>query len=568
MWIASTVAGERVFASARPERDETMSYRMALTESQKSVQPRLLRLEPAVWCLLALLVAILPLTTQRRPHLFPDSFQYLSAANSLHSTGRMATSLVHFDTERSHGTIPAPLTWFPPGYPTAIAGVSLIGCSYETAALLISVASFVFVTWALWRLMRIIDPSPWAARIAVLCWLISSQAAFYSVSALSEAMFTMLGLASLLFLISTDEMSDSAHVWICWMGAALTAGLSYWARYAGILWVLACLAFFTAQIVYANKTKRSRSPAIAAGALLFLVVMPVFIRNVMLVGDWRGGNNTPAAMPVGKLAVNSARLMFHLVLGDARMGQLALPAIVISIGVVGVCIVARRSFPASFSGRLLLAKQGIVLAAFLLYSGGIAAIALRSVIEYGPRMFVPVLPHLIALAVCFAAFVLRLPSARNYPRWVHLTIVLCLLLGYTVGNFISRASPQLDTFEKTEEALLQPDETGHSIKERLAHELEPNEVIAATNGQAAGYVLAHPALSLVGRPYDLVPWSEPVLHKQIDRFGVRHLLVFRDATFDPVVEESQFLGALAAGQAPPWLRLVNENQSVCVYQVQ
>jgi hypothetical protein len=64
------------------------------------------------------------------------------------------------------------------------------------------------------------------------------------------------------------------------------------------------------------------------------------------------------------------------------MGQLALPAIFISIGVIGVCIVARRSFPASFSWRLLLTKQGIVLVVFLLYSGGIAAIALRSVIEY------------------------------------------------------------------------------------------------------------------------------------------------------------------------------------------
>ena len=33
----------------------------------------------------------------------------------------MATSLVHFDTERSRGTIPAPLTWFPPRDPLAIA---------------------------------------------------------------------------------------------------------------------------------------------------------------------------------------------------------------------------------------------------------------------------------------------------------------------------------------------------------------------------------------------------------------------------------------------------------------
>jgi len=542
---------------------------MAIAESPTSVQPWFLRLEPAAWCILAVLSAIIPLTVQKRPNLFPDSFQYLTAANSLHSTGRMATSLVHFNTERSHGTIPAPLTWFPAGYPLAITGFSQLGCSHETAALLISVASFVFVAWALWRLVRIIDPSRWTARAAVLCWIISSQALFYSVSALSEAMFTMLGLASLLFLVSTEEMNNSVHVWMCWLGSAVMAGLSYWERYAGILWVFGCFVFLVAQIVYGNNGKRSRRPAIAAGALLVLLVMQVMIRNVMLVGDWRGGNNTPAAMPLGKFAVDSARLAFHLVLGDASTGQLALPAIVIAIGVIGVCILARLSFRANFSWRLLLTKQEIVLAAFLLYAGGIAGIALRSVIEYGPRMFVPVLPHVIVLATCFVAFVFRNSSARNYPRWVHPTIALCLLLGYTVGNFVSRASPAPDTFKKTEEALLQPDPTGHSVKDRLASELKPNEVIAATDGQAAGYVLAHPTLSLVGRPYDLTPWSEPVLHKQIDRFGARHLLVFRDTAFDPVIRESRFLGTLAACRtAAPWLQLVSENQSVCVYRVE
>jgi hypothetical protein len=325
----------------------------------------------------------------------------------------MATSLVHFDTERSHGTIPAPLTWFPAGYPLAITGVSQLGFSDETAALLISIASFVFVAWALWRLVRIIDPSRWTARAAVLCWIISSQALFYSVSALSEAIFTMLGLASLLFLVSTEEMTDSVHVWMCWLGSAAMAGLSYWVRYAGILWVLGCFVFFMAQIVYGNNGKRSRRPAIAAVALLFSLVAPVMIRNVMLVGDWRGGNNTPAEMPLGRFAVESARLAFHLVLGDAPIGQLALPAIVIAIGIIGVCIVARHSLPKSVSWRLLLTKQEIVLAAFLLYSGGIAGIALRSVVEYAPACLSPYSrislfsPHALLLSFCG----IRLPGA-------------------------------------------------------------------------------------------------------------------------------------------------------------
>ena len=109
--------------------------------------------EPTAWCVLALIVAVVQLPHQgMRPRLENDSFQYLSAASQVRSTGQMATTLVHFDTERKHGVIPAPLTWFPPGYPIAIGAVSTLGLSFETSALLISVACFVLVTAGAWRL--------------------------------------------------------------------------------------------------------------------------------------------------------------------------------------------------------------------------------------------------------------------------------------------------------------------------------------------------------------------------------------------------------------------------------
>jgi len=129
---------------------------------------------------------------------------------------------------------------------------------------------------------------------------------------------------------------------------------------------------------------------------------------------------------------------------------------------------------------------------------GALAIVLRSPVSYSPRMFVPVLSHLIGLTTCFVAFAMRYLAAMNYGQSFRLAIPLCLLLGYMTGNFISRASRQPDTFEMTEEALLGSDDTGHSVKQRLAQELKPSEVIAAANGQAAGYVLKHATLSLVG----------------------------------------------------------------------
>jgi hypothetical protein len=529
------------------------------------------------WCALALIVVtVVHLPLQRLPRLSDDSFQYLSAAHQLRSTHRVATSLVHFDTERSHGTIPAPLTWFPPGYPFAIAVVSSIGFSYETAALLISIASFVLVTGGLWCLMRKLDTSRWAARAAVLCWLTNSYALEYSVSALSEPMFTVFGLASLLFLVHTDETGASTHNGLCWIGSAAMAGASYWVRYAGFLWALTCLTLLLVQIIARGSTRKpSRLSAIVAGASLLLFLMPLMVRNVTLVGDWRGGNNTAAAMSISRFVTDTPRILPHLIFGNASVSQLWFPMVLMSIGLIGLCVTWRRAKVARHRTSIrevmsvlpLVTNGRIVLAAFLIYSAGIAAIAVRSVISYSPRMYVPVLPHLIALLACGIAFFIRRLRVGTYSRLVP-AMVLCLLLGYVIGNSISRISLGPDQYERTEEAMLRPDEAGSSIKQLLDLELKAGEVIAATNGQAAGYVLNHATLSLVGRPYSLVTWNAPKLRMELARFAVTHLLVFRDIALDPVIGQSPFLAGLAAGQSPPWLRLAGFNRDIYVYRVQ
>lgn len=533
-------------------------------------------LEPMLWCALALVVEVVQLPPQRVPRLGNDSFQYLSAANQLRSTHRIATSLVHFETERSHGTIPAPLTTFAPGYPLAIAVVSAIGFSYERAALLISIGSFVLVAGGLWRLMRILDPSLWTARAAVLCWLSNSYALEYSASVTGEPLFTVFGLASLLFLAHAIEMDADAHNGICWIGSAAMAGASYWVRYAGVLWVFTFVVLLLVQIkAGSSKKKPPRTAAIVSGALPLLLLMPLMVRNAVLVGDWKGGNNTPAAMPISRLVIDTPKILYHLILGDATISHLWFPMSFVIIGLIGVCVAGFRAKGAerlpSFRKLLSLfppvTNTGVVLAAFLIYSSGITVIAVRSVISYSSRLFVPVLPHLIALLACGVAFLVRRLPAAAYSRLAP-AMSLCLLLGYCMGNYASRMSLGLDKYELTQQALLRPDATGRSIKQFLDRKLRPGDVIAATNGQAAGYALNHPTLSLVGRPYGLLSWTAPELRTELARFGATYLLVFRDARLDPVIEESPFLAALARGASPLWLRLAGFNGDIYVYRVQ
>jgi hypothetical protein len=469
--------------------------------------------------------------------------------------------------------IPAPLTWFPPGYSAAIALATSTGCSGETAALWISIAAFALVTAGVWRLTRMLDRSRWTARTAVLCWIVNSQALYYSGAALSESLFTLLGLAGLLFAMRAAELEDARQIRVAWILAAIMAGLAFWVRYAGILWVVSLLALMSAQLVFRMKGARLWRIGLAAAALLACLVLPLIIRNLVLVGDWRGGNNTGSPLALRDFVAHTPGLLLHLAFGDVLNAKLLYPIAVMSAGLIGLGFITLK-WATGFSTALREALSHppanatrIFLPATILYSAGLAAITLRSPVTYEARMYVPVLPNLIVLAVVGLAFVIRRLPASGWPRRAGLGMAFCIIAGYAAANYVSGAETPPDAAQTTREALRGPDGDGLPLERRLLQELRPGEVIAATNGQVAGFVLNHPVLSLAGRPWSPTVWSEASLRTNITRFGARHLLIFCGNPPYPAVQASPFLHALAKGQAAPWLTLVACNREVCVYRV-
>jgi hypothetical protein len=550
-----------------------MSTLALIHETTPIQSTRLKVLEPAVWCALALIAAITQLPQHKlTPNLHNDSLQYLSAAKEFGSTQRLATSIVYFDTERMHGAIPAPLTWFPPGYSLAIAGLSTIGLDNELSALLVSIASFILVAAGIWVLMRMLDPSLWAARIAVFCWLTNEHARVFSHTALTESMFTAFGLASLLFIVCAYRNSD--HTAVYWAGAAAMAGASYWVRYAGLLWVVICLGFLFWQLATSGNNKRAfLRPAILAVGLLVLFLTPLLVRNMILVGDPRGGNNTPVSRPVMRIVGRTPGIFYQLIMGS---GQSWFWVALFASGLIVLCLIAFRAgavkplIPAGQGHSQVSAAPGwrIVLASLLIYVAGISAIAVRTPISHTSRMFLPILPHCIALAICGLAILIRRVPAGAQSRTAFAAVLLCALPGYAMSNILAGTSIEADNYQRTVAALLVPDDNGRSLKEILRQELKPGEVIAATNGQAVGYILGHPTLALAGRPYTLLTWNALELRTQLARYRAAHLLVFRNAGLAPVIDQSAFLRKLAAGQPPSWLRVAAFNRDLYLYQVE
>lgn len=69
--------------------------------------------ELGLWLLGALVAALTSLALLGGPVLHNDSFQYLSEADAIVAGQGARTSLIHFEVEYAHGSIPAPLTTFP-----------------------------------------------------------------------------------------------------------------------------------------------------------------------------------------------------------------------------------------------------------------------------------------------------------------------------------------------------------------------------------------------------------------------------------------------------------------------
>jgi len=543
-----------------------------MVASPRTLDRSRLRIEPLVWCAVALCVALVQLPLQRVPRLADDSFQYLSAAKQLRETHHFTTTLVHFDTERSHGTIPAPMTWFPPGYPMAIAIVSMTGLGYETSALLVSMVAFLLVTAGVWHLARLLDPSLWVTRAAVVCWLLNAYAMEYAVSAISELVFAVFTTASLLLLLHMDGRKSSLNNGLLALAAAITAGASYWVRYAGLLCAIGFPLLLLLALLRCMTRERARAALVmvVSVASMALMMLPLICRNIRLVGDWRGGNNIPASMPVWTVLREFPAVMYHLILGSAAASQLRIPTVMLALGILGLGVVwglARRAAPDSVSTTWAPPFPATInLASVLIYTGLIAALATRSVVGCEPRKFVPFLPSLIVLVACGVAVPVRRMTSPARSRLAS-PVILLIMLGYAWGNVVSRLSAGPDEFALTKAALQTTAADGRTIGQLLDRELRPGEVIAATNGQACGYIVHHPTLSLVGPHYSLLRWNAGDLRGQLARFGAVHVVVFKDANLDPVVADAPLLSGLSAGRAPQWLQLDGCSSQVCLYRV-
>jgi hypothetical protein len=508
--------------------------------------------EIATWTLVSFL-QFLVWGLSLHPRLSNDSYQYLSVVQSLRAGRGVQTSLVHYDVERAHGTIPTPVTTFPAGYPVAAAAVSRLGLPPATAATAVSMISMALVVALLAIACNALELGVWVSRGTILLFAVNAYTLSCASGIAAESLFTLLFMASLVLALGAERAESERRMALLSLGAGLAAGVSYLVRYAGLL-VIGGLGVALGTLWLARRTRRALQ---ALGLTMTAALVPValgFARNLRLTGTWQGGNTKSVTHPLVEILDRSVTSFGHLFVGEAtsKPARLCEGLFVLALGFVLLRWRRRPRGPAAASAFIIAAVTAAY-GVLMFYVG------LHSTISYAARMFLPALPPLL---LAFASMIEPPPRTALASR-------LFALAGFAAyalcGPLHFRQDATPSAHLQVASRLVLPTADGRPLADWIDAHVGPNEPIMAAEGQATGHWLRRPTVSLVGVEYSELVWNEAEVERTMDHFGIRYLILYREASGGE--RDSPFLMSLVEGrQSDEHLRLAARNEQSLVFE--
>jgi hypothetical protein len=516
---------------------------------------RIPTLEIAVWALAAVLAAGAMLAWKPFP-LSNDGIVYLNVAENLRNGHGVSTTIIHYDTERSHGRIPAPMTSFPPGYPFVL---WLSGLS-ERSGRIVSIASFAG-TAAMLAWILLLTRVPLRPRVLAMTILLTNVVSVrFATGILTEPLFTLLTLSALVGLTRADALvrgrrfKDIAIVLSC-----LAIGLAYTIRYAGLFLVLPVIAF---ALYLAAVTRRWR-PALATFIPLSIAAA-VMLRNSLAVGDWRGGNDMEIVKPWRALIQEYARGQLHLLLGFHRTQIGVWEGILIAATIL---VVVRLSF-APMQTKDEWREPALVTLWILIYTAAFFYAARNSVVDLDSRMFVPMVPcYLLLLGMLLR----RWPQSPTLASGgLLLTIAVCYAAANARDLYMPDPPPRPEILSGL---LAQPAADGRPLRTWIDTNIGADEVLLAPDGQVTAHLLLRPVLSMVPAVYSPIRWECGEIRKQMERFRVRYLFVYlplppgSPENEDFLLTESRFLAGSVEQQEACGFTVAAANPAVRILRL-
>ena len=520
------------------------------------------RREVLIWALIALAASI-GMRLARPLPVLNDGYQYLNVAGNLQNGRGLTTSLVHFNTERSHGTIPAPLTSFAPGYPLAVAAAGLVTRNLDDAARWISGISFAItaglLAWGL-ILLRI----PVFARIALTLLFITNFVTLtYSAAVLSELLFTALTTGAILTLIWNEPTKRSARLPAVRVAVPFVLiGLAYLGRYAGMLLVVPV----TAYALFRFWQRRDRTPVVHF-ALAFLPLVPfsiVSLHNWLSTGTWRGGNEVPTYTPPLTVAADYVRSQYHLLFGEHAVRAGVWEFLVLA-GLAWLAVIGLRSWNKSTAGvEIESAAWSWMLVTTVFYSAAMCYLAMRVTISFADRMFQPLLPVYLLMAGLVLSRVARAAGGAAWKVALAMLVVGCI--GTNARDFSD--PPMRDMTAVITGLYAKPIPAGKSLRGWVDSTIPMGEAILAGDGQVTGFVLQRPTVSLLEAHYSTVRWNCGTVSETMRTFHSQYVFLYQPWVNPalPLADESDFVRASLKGAPPCGFTIAAQTPDIVILQ--
>ena len=501
-----------------------------------------------------------------------DGIQYLSAAENFNRGHGVSTSFIHYDTERCQGRIPARLTTFPPGYSIVISAGRIWG-NLEAFGRIVSCICYAgtaaLIAWAL-ILMGVIA----VARQFILTLFVTNAVSIaHSTAVLADPFFTLLTTGALVALICAEVRTLPKHREILLVAVScLLTGMAYSVRYAG-LFLIPVVAGYSL-LRWAFERDRLRWLYLLTPMVPIAITGTLMLRNVLAVGTWRGGNDLAVYNPLKRVLADYCWAQMHLILGlhSPMAGVWEGVLLVGTCGVV-VFLMAWRPRPGT-PDRVPLSALGWAKrpgAAFLLaicvvvYSAGLIYAGVRTVISFGTRMFLPMLPlYLLLLGMGMNRFVSRVPT-RARRTWLTVGLLL-VAVGYVGVNardlYYHSTLPPL--YEFLAPMYAKPIADGSTLRQWIDSNIGANDVIIATEGQATGYLLHRPTISLISPEYSRARWECDEVKHLMRSYRATYVILYKPSwpNRDFLVGDSQFVRTSLTQQPPCGFVVPAENADI------
>jgi 4-amino-4-deoxy-L-arabinose transferase-like glycosyltransferase len=184
-----------------------------------------------------------------------------------------------------------PLTHWPPLYPILLAGFEWIGVDAITGARFLGILSYVLLIFLIGWMLERTTRSVWAAVSGALLCAISPTLIETSVMAMTEPLYIVISLASLLFL--SIFLEKKKMPWL--ISAGFLAGLAFLTRYVGLALILSGGMVLLSR----NSSWRQKIRDVFSFGVVSILPMSLWIiRNMLVAGS--STNRHFAFIPIPK----------------------------------------------------------------------------------------------------------------------------------------------------------------------------------------------------------------------------------------------------------------------------